>query len=242
MLRLFITLLSSASFLVAAAQSPPKIFRPTEKLKLDVSVKSQREIDRRDLLLGKKRLTTNEQKELEALLEKHDETSQSVWDVLGTECSWYCGGGNYAIRGSSSRSSLDSAGYSANNASDLSYRTAWVEGKKDEGIGEYLEYLFRNNSPRITRIIVSNGFVKSEDVWQNNNRVRKLKLSINGIPYGILALDDTRDDQVFEVGTLGRRKDGKDLILRFQILEVYKGNKYNDTAITEIYFDGVDVH
>jgi hypothetical protein len=25
-------------------------------------------------------------------------------------------------------------------------------------------------------------------------------------------------------------------------LEVYKGDKYDDTAITEIYFDGIDVH
>jgi len=32
------------------------------------------------------------------------------------------------------------------------------------------------------------------------------------------------------------------LILKFEILEVYKGSKYNDTAITEIYFDGIDVH
>ena len=65
---------------------------------------------------------------------------------------------------------------------------------------------------------------------------------MNGTPYGILQLDDSRDDQVFEIGTLGHNKNGTDLILRFEILEVYKGDKYNDTAITEIYFDGIDVH
>ena len=36
--------------------------------------------------------------------------------------------------------------------------------------------------------------------------------------------------------------DGSDLVLKFEIIEVYKGLKYNDTAITEIYFDGMDVH
>jgi len=32
------------------------------------------------------------------------------------------------------------------------------------------------------------------------------------------------------------------LKIKFEILEVYEGDKYKDTAITEIYFDGIDVH
>lgn len=30
--------------------------------------------------------------------------------------------------------------------------------------------------------------------------------------------------------------------LQFEIVAVYPGAKYEDTAITEIYFDGIDVH
>ncbi|MDG1014836.1 MAG: hypothetical protein P8O09_06440 [Flavobacteriaceae bacterium] len=30
--------------------------------------------------------------------------------------------------------------------------------------------------------------------------------------------------------------------IRFEILEVYKGDKYDDTVISEIFFDGIDVH
>lgn len=30
--------------------------------------------------------------------------------------------------------------------------------------------------------------------------------------------------------------------IRFEIMEVYPGDKYDDTVITEIYFDGTDVH
>jgi len=30
--------------------------------------------------------------------------------------------------------------------------------------------------------------------------------------------------------------------MKFEILEVYTGEKYADTAISEIYFDGIDVH
>ena len=30
--------------------------------------------------------------------------------------------------------------------------------------------------------------------------------------------------------------------LRFEILEVYPGSKFEDIAISELYFDGIDVH
>lgn len=240
--RILTTVIFINFILFAVGQNSPKIFTPKEKFKCDVSVKSQKEIERRDLLLGKKALTKQEQQELAVLLEKHDETLSSVWDILGMECSWYCGGGNYAIKASSSLSDVEGSIYAGKSANDLSYKTAWVEGKDGEGIGEYLEYSFKNKSPRIMRIIISNGYIKTEAAWRNNNRVKKLKLYVNGKTYGILQLDDSRDDQVFEVGTFGHNKNGTDLILRFEILEVYKGDKYNDTAITEIYFDGIDVH
>ena len=132
--------------------------------------------------------------------------------------------------------------YASKSANDLSYKTAWVEGKADAGIGEYLEYRFKNTSPRITKIIVSNGYTKSKSAWINNNRVKSLNIYVNGKKYGVLNLKDSRNDQVFAVGTLGHNINKTDLALRFEIAEVYKGAKYNDTAITEIYFDGIDVH
>jgi len=220
------------------AQSQIKIFYPKKVVKPDLSAKREKEINRQNELLQKKAPTASEQKELNILLEKYGEVVENAWDIIDGGCSWYCGGGNYKIKASSSLG--DS--YKAEFANDLSYKTAWVEGKKDEGIGEYLEYYFKNDSPRITEIIISNGYMKSEETWKNNNRVKKLKLYINGVPLGILNLKDSRTDQYFEVGTLGHNKNGTDLILKFEILEVYKGSKYNDTAITEIYFDGIDVH
>ena len=220
------------------AQSQIKNFYPKKVVKPDLSAKIEKEINRQNELLQKKTPTASEQKELNILLEKYGEVVENAWDIIDGGCSWYCGGGNYKIKASSSLG--DS--YKAEFANDLSYKTAWVEGKKDEGTGEYLEYYFKNDSPRITEIIISNGYMKSEETWKNNNRVKKLKLYVNGVPFGILNLKDSRTDQYFEVGTLGHNKNGTDLILKFEILEVYKGSKYNDTAITEIYFDGIDVH
>ena len=220
------------------AQSQIKNFYPKKVVKPDLSAKREKDINRQNELLQKKTPTASEQKELNILLEKYGEVVENAWDIIDGGCSWYCGGGNYKIKASSSLN--DS--YKAEFANDLSYKTAWVEGKKDEGIGEYLEYYFKNDSPRITEIIISNGYMKSEETWKNNNRVKKLKLYVNSVPFGILNLKDSRTDQYFSVGTLGHNKNGTDLILKFEILEVYKGSKYNDTAITEIYFDGIDVH
>ena len=30
--------------------------------------------------------------------------------------------------------------------------------------------------------------------------------------------------------------------MKFEIVDVFKGDKYDDTAVTDIYFDGIDVH
>ena len=220
------------------AQSQIKNFYPKKVVKPDLNAKREKEINRQNELLQKKVPTASEQKELNILLEKYGEVVENAWDIIDGGCSWYCGGGNYKIKASSSLG--DS--YKAEFANDLSYKTAWVEGKKDKGIGEYLEYYFKNDSPRITEIIISNGYMKSEETWKNNNRVKKLKLYVNGVPFGILNLKDSRTDQYFEMGTLGHNKNGTDLILKFEILEVYKGSKYNETSITEIYIYGIDVH
>ena len=66
----------------------------------------------------------------------------------------------------------------------------------------------------------------------------------NDEPYAILNLKDTRDCQIFDVGTLGYedKSNAPAWTIKFEIMEVYPGDKYQDTAITEIYFDGIDVH
>ena len=182
--------------------------------------------------------------------DKCDETVTSYWDIIGGGCSWYCGGGPYEVSASSALLSQGTNSYAATNAHDLNYQTAWVEGIKGYGIGEFLLYAFEPSSPRITKIIVVNGYVKSESAWQNNSRVKKLKLYLNNQPHAILNLEDKRARQVFEVGPLGHgdRADAEKLknmpawSLRFEILEVYEGEKYDDVVITEIYFDGIDVH
>lgn len=182
-----------------------------------------------------------------------DETKESYWDVIGAACSWYCGGGPYAVTASSQLESQGAVNYKASNAHDLNYRTAWVEGVEGYGIGEYLTYKFKGGSPRITTIIVVNGYVKSQKAFKENSRVKKLKVYKDNKPIAILNLKDIMGEQRFEIGTIGdsvpdipiwnqKKVNYPDWKLKFEIMEVYKGDKYDDTALSEIYFDGIDVH
>lgn len=179
-------------------------------------------------------------KEEEAVL---DETKDSFWDVHGEGCSWYCAGGPYSVSASSYLKSSGYVNYKGANAHDLNYRKVWAEGVDGDGIGEYLIYKFRGGSPRVTKIIVVNGYVKNQTVFKENSRVKKLKVYKDGKPIAILELKDIMGEQVFEIGTLGdSRENAPAWSLKFEILEVYKGDKYEDTVISEIYFAGIDVH
>ena len=155
-------------------------------------------------------------------------------------CSWYCGGQIDSVTASSALADR----YAAEKAHDFSIVTAWVEGVEGNGEGEYLRYSFPGTCPRITTVLIHNGYVKNWDVWRDNGREKRLLMYYNDEPYAILNLQDTMGLQSFDVGVLGYEdKDSAPAwSIKFEILEVYPGKKYEDTAITEIYFDGIDVH
>ena len=188
-------------------------------------------------------LSTQEQN----LLDNQVETEESYWDIIGGGCSWYCAGGPKEVTASSFLAPQGANEYFPENAHDLSYEFVWAEGVKGNGIGEYLLYTFDGAAPRITEIKVVNGYVKSEVAYRNNARVKKLKVYYNNEVLGILNLKDIRGTQTFKfepIGFADRENLGsaKDWTLKFEILEVYKGLKFEDTVISEIYFDGVDHH
>lgn len=179
---------------------------------------------------------------MDSLSKYYSELKSTVWQVIDDGADWNDYGGPYAVRSSSSLKPSNGKSYEAYNAQDLRLDTAWVEGVKGDGENEYLEYFFKNESPRVTQAIILNGYVKTPELWAANNRVKELDLYINGEFYARLQLKDVQAEQIFELPILGRREDGKDLILKFVIKSVYPGTKYNDTAITEIYFQGMDVY
>ena len=157
-----------------------------------------------------------------------DENNELYWDFY---CSPYTFSAENNVA-SSELSSQGSANYRISNISDWNHETAWVEGVNGNGIGQWIK--FQDISKQIDFITILNGYVKNDKAWSENSRVKSLKVYCNDEPLCILELQDSRSMQSFSVGDLFEGKNIK--TLRFEILEVYSGTKYQDTAISEIYF------
>ena len=173
------------------------------------------------------------------------EKSSVYADLYSPACSWYCGGVIDSVKASSTLAPANGFTYNAENAHDFNHESVWAEGVDGNGIGEYIIYRFPATCPRVTGVKILNGHVKDEGLWNANNRIKSLKVYYNDKEHVILDLEDTRCVQFFEIGTVGYGPSatGKDpWTLKFEILDVYPGDRFNDTVISELYFDGIDVH
>lgn len=162
-------------------------------------------------------------------------------------CSWYCAGDIRGVKASSELPAARGITYAAKNAHDFDPRTAWVEGVGGDGEGEYLEYTFLFDQPDydgrlgITTVILSNGYKKSRELWRANSRVKKMKMYVDGKARAFIDLLDRHEVQTIEIGKI-MFPPKKRTVIRFEILEVFPGEKYQDTAITDLVFEGVGAH
>ncbi len=137
--------------------------------------------------------------------------------------------------------------YVASKATDDNFKTAWVEGKKDSGIGEWIKITIQrkkeypNMHLRLDGLQLFGG-IADKKYFLLNNRIKSLlcTMSYKGKTKKFrLFLDDVAkvhsesihfmvfsDFKVIE--TSGP------FVLKLEIEDVYKGSKYNDTGITEL--------
>ena len=161
-------------------------------------------------------------------------------------CSWYCGGSVDGFSASSELQGRDSLDYMAENIHDFDLETAWVEGREDYGIGEYVVYTLDtrekgDHALGVTTIILANGYKKTRRLWELNSRVKKIRMFVDEKSYAVLELLDSFEIQTISIGEIMLPKKGI-MRFKFEIADVYPGKKYKDTAITELVFDGVGVH
>ena len=226
-------------FTVAGQDKPLKIIEPTLGLApptLDESElkKELQKINNIREAYGDEHLS-KKQKEI---LDWDYEDRQDLWDVGQIGDGWYNCAWVDTIFATSELKPFNGIAYKASNVHDFSLRTAWVEGVEGYGIGESITCRFPQENPPVTTVMIYNGYMKSDKTWRENSRVKQLKLYINGKPYALLNLKDTKRDQHFYIG---KHHGGKsNLYLKFEITDVYKGEKYDDVAISEINFDGTD--
>lgn len=175
------------------------------------------------------------------------------WYWLG--CSKFCCVDNHEEI-SSATSSLKNQGkntYIASNVVNGNRNNAWVEGKSDAGIGESITIdkiisissLEKGKKFNFTELVIVNGYSKTEKAWKENNRVEVLKMYYNDKFITDILLQDIMYPQYFDISTLNLKSlNNVTNSFKFEIASVYKGTKYNDTAITgiNIDFDGFPCH
>ena len=147
--------------------------------------------------------------------------------------------------------------YRSSNICDGKVETAWVEGVKGNGIGEWIKIKLDaiKDSPSSTpfsiiEVGIIPGYGKSSETWSENNRVKTATLVVYSPPPSYpkeyqwmvfrLNFQDKNNVQYFK---LPDRKKAinldpmtKEVWLRID--EVYKGTKYDDTCISEVILIG----
>ena len=160
-------------------------------------------------------------------------------DPIGASCSLGCALG-WEIESSSHQKQQDANVYGAGNLEDGIDKTAWVEGVTGQGIGETITFIFPEDYSQyhvsdegvsFWGLRILNGYQKNEKVWKANSRVKKILIKHNSNPKYTVTLQDNMDIQEahFKYFLI---KPGDQV--QIVILEVYPGEKYQDTALSEL--------
>ena len=121
--------------------------------------------------------------------------------------------------------------YSATNAFDSDLSTAWVEGIKGSGIGEYITVI--SDRPKALKgFSIYAGYGKSDDIYYKNGRIKELSIWADGRWFQTFALRDVQkwQDCTFDEPLVAYTID-------FMIESVYPGNKYEDTCLSELFLN-----
>lgn len=147
----------------------------------------------------------------------------------------------------------NSSSYKSAHLCDGKAETAWVEGVKGSGIGEWVKISidaysslaeFTSTPFSLSKIAVLPGYAKTKKTWEENNRVKKLLVvsyssspAIFGKEWAVyrLHLKDEAKVQIFDIPTYEMSVNLEEMKkeIWIKIEDVYKGTKYDDTCISE---------
>ena len=118
--------------------------------------------------------------------------------------------------------------YKIENLSIMEQDTPWVEGADGWGIGETFTISTENRS-FYKYILLMNGYISASNpkLYDENGRIKKIM--VEGVKSGKkkeFTVKDTPHPQTVDISFLPEQED-----VKVTILDVYKGTKYEDTAI-----------
>jgi TIR domain/F5/8 type C domain len=119
--------------------------------------------------------------------------------------------------------------YNAELAFDGDKNTAWCAS--GGGVGEWIMARFQSPT-MITGVSILGGYGTDSDRYRTNNRVQTLRVAFSDGTATNLQLEDKMQLQHFSFPRLAKVE-----WVRFEILSVYRGTRYDATPISEIQFE-----
>jgi hypothetical protein len=133
--------------------------------------------------------------------------------------------------------------FPASNINDYNLETPWISSNKTKVKADIVEFTYdyskntqSGNAISINSFYIINGY-RNYKLWKHYSRIKKLKMFINNMPIAYIELKDTYKfqsvdfpDYLLSFGKIWR--------IKFEIIEVFKGGKYKNTAISEFNFSG----
>ena len=137
---------------------------------------------------------------------------------------------NYGVNASSTLPADGDISYVPENLKCLwTPDTAWSEGAKGVGIGEWIELIPEVPKP-LAAIDMDTGYFKSEEHFRANARPKQVRVELNGEHSFTATVQDAR--VTCHIPIQGYTKPVKKI--RMTIVEVWPGNRYEDLCISAI--------
>lgn len=126
--------------------------------------------------------------------------------------------------------------YIPENTVDGMLNTAWLEGIKGNGIGEWIMYSAETEQ-LLSSITLFNGYLKNNTTYVSNGKIKKLSVELSD--GSILTYDIPKSN--FSESKNGVKftfdEPVKTSFVKITILDIYTGSYYTDTALSGISFE-----
>lgn len=145
------------------------------------------------------------------------------------------------IKTTTKAESINGTTYDAENILDGNMKTCWLsssDGRNEDIILTIdLEETEGINSAVLSYIYFFSGFRKDYHTWKDYSRIKKVTMTVNDLPYGEVKFEDTYKQQSIDLEKFKIDKTRRCRI-RFRVVDTYKGNKYDQLAISDIQLLG----
>lgn len=137
-------------------------------------------------------------------------------------------------------------GYDPKNLLDVNLDTTWAEGAKGLGIYQWIKVEFCRPI-RLGLVGIANGYTKSEETYNDNGKIKKLRIerfcNNHLVGEAIVELKDrsfkeiSKKDSNKSIDVIKDYGDGYEKVdkIRITVLDIYEGNKCEDTCISELF-------